>query len=140
MRDAFREGPWSLENNLSSIACRAAIELDNLIIGQQTDLESVRQLAVKITALVSGDAGGQSVPNPSAVVVMNRAIHDCHWSSEPPARVDDLVRQAGQITDRLTRLAQGNPQDETHTDIDPAKLRLFCLTLSRLAVGAKVLA
>ncbi len=122
-------------DDLSSLACQAAISLDNLVIGEKSNLQSIIELAKKIHSLV-GKSASQSEPNPTAVVVMNRAIHDSQWSIDPLTRIEDLIQQASEITQQLTRL--GTPQvNQKPGESELMKLQTFCRTLSRLALASE---
>ena len=136
---AEESAPWGSENDLSSLACRAAIDLDNLIIGRGTNLNGLRRLATAIsTALSPSGHAADALPlNPTAVVMMNRAIHDSNWSAEPLTSVEDLVKQAQQITDSLKHLAESVRPEENRADTNSVRLRIFCLSLSKLALASE---
>lgn len=119
--------------DLASLACSAALELDNLSRGRgEPTLEAVPRLATAISNLANEIHRGSSEPlhNPATLVVMNKAIADSHFSP-PMKRVDDLYREAGKISDLLSSLASARPPVEADRS-NLTKLRAFCVALSQL--------
>ncbi len=131
-------GAWRLESDLASLACHAAIELDNFILERSTTFESVRRLASEIAESVPPNFDSfspSSLLDPTAVLVLNRAISDA-VPENAPTRVDELVRKAAQITQRLSALID-NPADFRATKLpELAQMRSLCLALSKHASAA----
>jgi len=122
------------DTSLSTLACQAAIELDNYINNQSTEGHALAKLAARISGSIIQSDAAEPPMNPSAVVVMKCAIQDSNWSNERMTNLQDLIGQARKITDRLSFLAAHRNDAATG---DVSKLRLFCLTLSKLSLAAE---
>jgi len=124
--------------DLASLACNAAIELDNLLIGQAPTLDSVRKLAHRLTRelpTVVEASGEKHLIDPSTIVVMSRVIRDSTWLRRP-SHIQDLTQTAGNIAQQL--LSVSDSRDTTQTDTSSLEqLRTFCLTLSKRAAAAR---
>jgi len=131
---ALSEAPGSceLENDLASIACRAAIALDNFILNRPADLSALQQLAETLSSGLVTCALGRSW-NPAVLFVVMTAMKDS-WSSQSVATLEELATCVQNIVEGLTQSAAGSPPAE----IDLVRLRAFCLTLSKLALCAGV--
>src|SRR5712692_6410821 len=79
-----------LGQDLPSVACQAAIELDNLILGRVSDLPGVRELSARLSEEVPEvpDLNSPlSLVDPSTVV----ALHGTLQESRITAPSDDIV-------------------------------------------------
>jgi hypothetical protein len=121
-------------NDLSSLACLAAIELDEAILGRESGFESARNLAEKINSSLVLVQEGLGF-DPTAVVIMSRAIQNSCWLSEPATKVEHVITQAGEITRRLLNLTQSGLRHDPLPDL--ARLRSFCVVLSKVALAAR---
>lgn len=125
--------------DLSSVACRAAIELDDLLIGRSEGVEAVRHLGSIISRSIPPEKDSTS-PNwlldPSAFVIVNRAIHNAQ-SEKALGTVEGLVREAGEIVQRFEQLARNPTQFKDSRNAEVAEMRAFCLALSRSASASK---
>jgi len=70
-----------LESDLASLACQAAIELDNLLIRGKCEHDAIRRLADALSLIVA--SGGESASpasllKPATAVVLNRAFCERH--------------------------------------------------------------
>jgi hypothetical protein len=130
--------PLSLGSDLPSVACQAAIELDNLILGRANDLPSVRELSARLTQEVPALpdlASPLSLVDPSTVVVLHGTFQEARMTA-PSDDIGDLTRQAGEIVRRLRR-ASDDPQVARTSDREGLRqLKEFCLILSRRSAAA----
>jgi hypothetical protein len=111
--------------SLPVLACNAAIEVDDLILGRTTELLAVRQLGQVLAAALT-DAGALPASDPAMVSALNSAIGDSALSSQPTT-TRELIEQAASISGALNRASRS---------VDVAtlsRLRAFCLALSRRA-------
>lgn len=138
LEEAHDLGAWRLESDLASLACQAAIELDNLILDRPTTFDSVRRLISAIAESVpeSADAfSPSSLLDATAVLVLNRAIGDAALGTAP-TRVDELVRQAARIMQQLSDMI-ANPEHSRASSLPELKqMRSLCLAVSRHASAA----
>lgn len=118
-------GLWEMESDLPSLACQAAIELDNLVIGRPVQLEAVRRLAAHISPPISG----ASSPDLTTLMVIRHAIDDGDGMCTPLSTVDQLRQEASKIGESLHNLLA----TDRHDPETLKKMRTFCLVLSRSA-------
>jgi hypothetical protein len=124
-------------HDLASLACEAAIELDNLTRDSSQPATAVRLLAERLTQELP-DAMDLTCPKylvaPSTVTVMSRAI--CESSlAEKPTDVRGLTKAAGLIAGLLVQVS-----DDKAARADTKRLELlrsFCLLLSKVAAAAR---
>ena len=136
----------ALEEDLSTLACYAAGEIDELRLGCNSELRYVSLLAGRISDLfenVEAPTGFEPPPtrnfllDPSVVVVMQRAIGDSPFTTSTIKNVDDLVHKTSQIRESLTRLSELRTNEVNRTTPEFDKLRDFCLALCRQASAYK---
>ncbi len=131
----FDEDVIALENDLASIACQAAIELDDLILRRGQSSESIRRLLNRLSESISTSEGTKVAGfliDPTAAVVVNRAISEA-GSVQPACKFEQLVRNTEGLTEQLGKVV-ANPESFRDADEDSLrKLRTFCLALSRHA-------
>ncbi len=123
-----------LESDLASLACQAAIELDNLLLGGNGGREAVRRLADALSHIVAsgGEAASPaSLLKPATAVVLNRAFGERHVAGL--SSIDDLVKSAGDIAGQLRAVA-ANPEDPLLAAPEQIRnMRATCLAVSRSA-------
>ena len=117
--------------DLASMACRAAIELDNTILGRGQHFETVTRLADQMSYLVSRikPTSSTSFTDPTAVVLMKRAVEDFAIGKVHPSTVDELAEIASTIQQSLRELLREQQPNKEHLQ----KMRSFCLALSESA-------
>jgi hypothetical protein len=125
-------------HDLASLACDAAIEIDNLLTDPNQPVSAVRVLAERLTQELP-DATDLTCPkylvDPSMVTVMSRAISESSLAGQP-TEMRELTRAAGQIA----RLLVGVSDDPPASRSDPRLLELlrsFCLLLSKVAAASR---
>lgn len=127
-----------LGQDLPSVACQAAIELDNLILGRASDLPGVAELSVRLSREVPEvpDLNSPlSLVDPSTVVALHGTIQELRLAA-PSDDIIDLTRQAGEIVLRLNKVSD-DPTAARASDLDELrKLKEFCLILSRHSAAA----
>ena len=133
-----------LGEDLASLACDAAIELDNLILDRSQNVGVVRKLAERLTKELP-DAADLSSPkhfvNPSTVVVMSRVIRESSSAGQPQEvqelkEVQELTQAAGQIARRLLDVSDAPAKGRNNLS-SLEQLRSFCLLLSKRAAAAR---
>lgn len=123
---------------LSSLACSAAIEIDNLIAGQEADMDAIRAFAEAVNV---SDKGGKAVDSgylsydPAAVVIVKQAIDDSLAPSTPVVTIDQLADETHKIRESLIRVASDPEALRSQGAEELSKIRGFCLSLSRSAAA-----
>jgi hypothetical protein len=133
-----KEENWlaAFENDLPSVASRAAIELDNLLLNRSTDLGATQRLADIIAKSFPRNAEANAPApfvNPTTAMVVNRAIADANID-KLASRVDELIRHARELANTLqsvTAQAERSSIDEQRLQV----MRAFCVALSRRALA-----
>jgi hypothetical protein len=123
------------ERDLPSVACRAAIELDNLILDRSTGLRAVHTLVRDIEesfTTIKEPASPNSLLNPTTAVVINGAIRDS-MEEAPPKSISGLVEEAAKIVVRLKNVLADPSTYRTTRSAELEQMRSFCLALSRRA-------
>ena len=119
------------ESTLPSLACRAAIELDNLLLGRLSVVKAIPLLAANLREL---EGGSPSLLDPRAALIINRAISNVHMLDHPVATADQLITHAYEIRKRLENITKESIMDENNVE-EIKKLRSFCVELSKSAVA-----
>ena len=124
-----------IQNNLPSLACHAAIEIDNLIIGRENNATAVKKLMEKMSGSFEPDSSGvRSLIDPTTAVAINRALKQSNYKngltsvSEVAAQTDEIKNWVTTITSRISNLSE---EDKKNL----ASLRAFCLALSKSAAA-----
>lgn len=131
-------GSTAWPRDLAWVACQAATELDNLLLGKNVSISAVQGLTSALSASVAtepGSAGPASLIDPTTTVVLTRALRD----SQPVLKgrnLEDLVKVTVHLVDQLRRVV--DPAGETATEHQDSLrvLRAFCVALSRHAAAA----
>lgn len=127
-----------LESNLASGAARAAIELDQLLIGHPTSLCSTTAVTEFLTSSIP--AGSGSTPpawiDYSTVVVLGQALEELQRCPKP-VTVQDLVSEAVEVVGGVSEIRANVASEEAPHEEQVRTLRDFFLALSRAAVSAE---
>ena len=133
---------WESEVDLATVACDAAIELDNLIIGKSTNLKAVNRLIeeIKNVGELSQTEAERGFPlanlSPATAVDLNNAIAVSEIS-DLKANLFDLSKETKRIVENLRKVVK-DPQEAIRQDqVGVGKLKSFCLALSRFALARK---
>lgn len=119
----------SRAEEFSWLACQAAIELDNMLLGRPTDASAVGRLGQKLGQSVAGDATSASVPR---LADMRRTLA-LHAAVRRIGSVDQsTVSGLQEVTRALAQQLCSVGSQSLHDDL--VKLRSFCVALSRAAV------
>jgi len=122
-----------LGRDLPSVACQAAIGLDNLILGRANGLPGVAGLSARLSEEVPAapDLNSPlSLVDPSTVVALHGTIQESRLAA-PSDDIVVLTRQAGEIVRRL-KAASDDPAAARASHLEELrKLKEFCLILSR---------
>jgi len=126
--------PHQFDIDLASLACNAAIELDNILNGQSIELLYVNKLLSLMDSIIEiGPNSQMSLSDPTALVVVNRAINDSKLLNEPRTTIGDFFNHS----DKIKRLFE-----EVLSDADKVlrekkeiieSLSNFCLAISKQA-------
>jgi len=128
--------PWELENDLATVSCYAAGEVDNLILKHSNGLGALKRLRDMIQSSLI-DCGtsdsGHFMVDPTTAVAMNRALL-VSGSVGNLDTVDQLIRESKQVAELLERVAE--KAEKGDGDIgELKKLRSLCLALSKSALA-----
>lgn len=127
----------SLGEDLPTLACNAAIELDNLLLQRTERLPAVRRLSERLTEEVPeliDLASPLSLVDPSTVVALHGTLQESQISS-PSDQLSDLTRQAGEIVRRLKATSEDPRTARARDEGGLRQLREFCLIFSRRAAA-----
>lgn len=133
------EALWELQNDLATVSCYAAGEVDNLILGRPNGFSAVRRLLKMIQQTLIGEetcASPESMIDPTTAVAMNRAL-EC---SDPALRdnlktVDQLRKESARVVGSLERVIQ-SPSKVRNEDLPELEtLRSLCIALSDNALA-----
>lgn len=131
---------WELEDDLSSVACHAAIELDNLLLGRTTDLKEVQRLIHTIADVIptveEPSSTAPMLKNATTVVLIKRALHDSHPGTSV-TKVDELVTHAKLIAESLNQLVINTDAFTEKQPDELLRMRSFCVALSKHALGSE---
>jgi hypothetical protein len=119
-----------MDPDLSFLAAKAAVELDNLAAGRPTKIVAARTLAERIHGSLGqsdGTAGPRSLMDPATLTVVSEAVSQT--LPDPVRTMDDLVREATSLASDLT---EENPSEESAVI---ERVRTFCVALSRCAAA-----
>ncbi len=128
--------PWGLEDDLATVSCYAAGEVDNLIHKRPNGLGAVKRLRHMIqNSLIDcgTSASGHFMVDPTTAVAVNRALA-ISGSVGNLDTVGKLIEESKQITkllDEVAKIAEEGKQDNSKLE----KLRSLCLALSRSALA-----
>lgn len=121
-----------IDPDLPFLASKAAIELDNLILGRTSDLKSVNILAEKLRhSFEIDETNGErrSLLDPTTLTILGEAINKSE-TQPTVTKEKDLINKAWSIADEL--LQEKNLKD------DSGRLewaRAFCVALSSLTAA-----
>jgi hypothetical protein len=131
---------WELQDDLSTVSCYAACEVDNLITGRQNGIKAIKHLVEMIRnslIFVDQPAHTEYMVDPATAVAMGQAL-ECSYPDLKPSiqTLDGLINEAKKVTDLLEQITQ-NPEIniEQGKQEELRKLRSLCLTLSRSALA-----
>lgn len=127
---------WGFHDDLATVSCYAAGEVDDLILGRSKSFEALKRLLEMIhNSLTSPEvsASPQSLIDPTAAVAMNHALEN----SDPNISMntlDELLEQSGRVAQLLKRVIT-EPQKVERNNLE--RLRLLCLELSNSALACE---
>lgn len=117
-----------LDPNLPFLASEAAIELDGLLLGRKTELNSVLNLASQLRNTFKTSSDGlttRSFMDPAIISVLGGAFNNS--GAHRVTSLRDLLTEAISLADELVATK------ETMSNRDNIEwLRAFCVSLSRL--------
>jgi hypothetical protein len=127
--------PWGLEDDLATVSCYAAGEVDNLIHKRPNGFGAIKRLRhmIQNSLIDCASASGHFMVDPTTAVAMNRALAISN-SVDDLDTVDKLIEESKQITKLLDRVAKKDKEGEQNKQ-ELEKLRSLCLALSRSALA-----
>jgi hypothetical protein len=128
-----RKSGWSFTNDLPSLACRASIELDNVILNQDRKCDAIIDLKDLIESYISDDSGATKpryLKDPLAETAFFRVISE---EKDSPKKLEQFMERIDNILDNFKKVYE-NINNNEDTDINELmKVRDFCLSLSKYA-------
>jgi len=132
---------WGLQDDLAIVACYAAGEVDNLIMGRPNGFSALKRLLEMIqSSIISSNesTSPQSLIDPTTAVAMNRALeHSYPTLKESLSTVDQLIEQSGVVAELLDRVIKEPQKFQKHQGKDLETLRSLCLSLSNNALACE---
>lgn len=130
---------WSFHDDLATVSCYAAGEVDELILGRANHFDAIKRLLEIIkTSLIAGQVSTspQSLIDPTTAVAMNRAL----VSSDPTLSMEtigELLEKSSHVAELLERvIAEPEKVKETEEE-ELVRLRSLCLELSNSALACE---
>jgi hypothetical protein len=136
---ASEEDILVLGNSWSALASRAALELDNLLLGRDGKLVAIPWLATELASAVADQKGAsdnQVRYNLVKVSVINRAFGVVGVVPRP-TRVDEVVSQAVKLVESLKAVAKDPNGFREQKAEEVKRLRSFCLALARSTLASR---
>ena len=125
---------WRSHFDLPSLACSAATEIDNLVLGRETDLAATRQ----IVSLIDKDFAMESVSSssvsllldPVTTVIMTQAMVDTSPLSAQLSTIEQVAKEGQKFKQRLQNVLDDPAKQSTE---ELREMCSFCLALSKCA-------
>lgn len=129
---------WELQDDLSTVSCYAACEVDNLITGRQNGFKAVKHLVdmIRNSLIVVGQPAQtetEYMVDPATAVAMGEALEYSYPDLRPSIQtLEGLINEARKVTDLLEQITK-NPESiiEQGKFEELKKLRSLCLALSK---------
>lgn len=118
----------AFESNPSVLACRAAIELDNILLDRISDFKAIPLL---IENLHHFDSLAGVALDPGEALVLNRAIANSTVVTTPMVTTDELLKNTSDIRSRLQDVISNPKEYRINKPEEIKKLRAFCIELSK---------
>lgn len=134
MNSSLGCGIDEFETDLASLASRAAINLDDMLLGRTQDTCSILRLAKVFRGKLevgSPDEKRQWLIDPPTAVIVSCAMHEVD-ADQPSETIEQVKRFAEEIARQLEAVATPSHPDATQL----AMLRDYCVALSRSAASA----
>jgi len=120
--------PLELEGGLASLSSIAAIEVDALLRGQTTDFMAAKRVSDELSLFAKSR-------NPASLAVMNLALSDSPFGKTVRQRVDQVVREAENIRERICHLVDDPSSFRMDHNDELVDLGVFLLALSKRAAA-----
>jgi len=124
-----------LRNDLSTLACHTAIELEHLIHGRKFSfkLDALEQLIKVLSKVIPSESDCNSPDlfiDPTTIRVIHHAI--VQYGNDKLTTVDQLFEEARKITQSLKRIIELDREGKKEIE-EVKKMKNFCLKLSKSA-------
>jgi hypothetical protein len=132
-----RDQSDEVQEDLASLASRAAVELDHVVLGRLARAEGLPAVTRLANSLrdwsdVNQPAAPDSALNPTTAVVLHRALNE-YTGHQAPTHLQEILEKAAEVTERLRLVAT---QPASHDPGEVIRLRTFCIDLSKQALAA----
>jgi hypothetical protein len=119
-----------LDPDLPLLASQAALELDNLLLGEKVEPMALRQLgkALKNSFTGTGSTPRKSLVDPGVVAVIGRALNASDVMKSA-STVDELDNKAWEVVGQMDQIGEHGDSN------DVKKVRDFCVALSDYAAS-----
>lgn len=130
---------WELQDDLSTVSCYAAGEVDNLILERPNGFKAVKRLVEMIRNSLIGvgqSTSAEYMVDPTTAVAMGQALEDSYLETGTSIdTLEKLISEATRVTTLLERTTQ-NPSEVYKNNLKELKqLRSLCLALSENALA-----
>lgn len=134
---AERTGLRANDTDLPLAAARAAIQLDNVLLGRGSNLSSVLQFTELLEGLVREGASPSqgTFTDYSTVVVVGSAMTGSEWCSSA-VTVEELVNQAARMVGDIKQVEHPDNGSAVEQE-EIRRLRDFFVALSRSALASR---
>ena len=124
---------FDMMNDLATVSCCAASEIDNLLLGRPRGFVAIQRLIQLLQdsfLSVAEPSVPHSLMDPTAAVAMNHALFAA--SGEGPLRtIDEVVRESQRVVKAMTQLADRDPGEVQGCQrAELQGLKTLCLSLS----------
>ena len=128
--------PWGVEDDLATVSCYAAGEVDNLILKRPNGLGAIKRLRQMIqNSLIdcATSASGNSMVDPATAIAMKRTLLVTD-SVRSLNTIDELINESRHVAELLDKVAE-KAEEGNQDVIELEKLRSLCLALSKSALA-----
>ena len=128
--------PWELQEDLATVACYAAGEVDDTILEREKDFKAVELLIEIINNLIvrNQSHSRKCIVDPRTAMVIGQALEHS-YPEESIDTVDELIIASRRIVNLLKQLVTNPQKIQKNKKSELKKLRGFCLALSDSALA-----
>jgi hypothetical protein len=130
---------WELQNNLATVACYAAGEVDDLILDRPNGFVAVRRLLRMIKDALFGETfqgSPESLIEPTTAAAMNRALgHSNPALKDNLKTVDQLLAESRRVALSLEGVVKDPNRMKREEPAELERLRALCIALSDSALA-----
>jgi len=134
MTQATNPGRELSEGDLALLASRAAVQIDDILLGRPPTRGPIEQLADHLTArlqTVAPSCGATQLVDPATVVVVERAMRATGSSART---LEELVQLARAIAETMRPGSEPASTESRREGL--VRARIFCVALSQAAMSS----